>query len=404
MIRWFLWVVAASVMLSCSSAKWTKWSQQAVDDDLYFVSSGEASRVVDIRSRNNAIQAEPEDPYEAYLQAKKGKNSGISPYDPNEAAYDRTLRRHADPFWSSPSLGMGLGMGGFFGGRNYMLFNPYFPPFWSMQPGISLGWNSFNGMSAGIGWGMGWGMNNPWGFGGMDPWMMGMYDPWMMGMYNPWMGSAWGNPWGWNNGWHQPGWGGGWPAQPGNDVGNRLATAPPRSGSRIGGSLPQQPSLFNPNPGRNGQAGGSAIAAPRNGSYDESRFQQRTATPRGNTTRDMPNGVNSRQESGRTIITESRPTQTPSRVQSEDSPGRRSNPNSQFENPNRRQTTPSRNFDQWSSPSRSQTTPSRSFESDRGSWGSPSRGGGSEATPFRGGGSGGGGSRPSGGGSPGRPR
>jgi len=398
MVRWFLYALMALVVASCSS---TQWAKQSVDDDLYYVSSGEAAKMVDVRTEGRTAQAEPEDPYEAYLQARKGKNSGISPYDPNEAAYDRTMRRHADPFWSSPTMGMGFGMGGFFGGRSYMLYNPYFPPFWSMQPGFSLGWNSMNGMNAGIGWGMGWGMNNPWGFGGMDPWMMGMNDPWMMGMYNPWMGSAWGNPWAWNNGWHQPGWGGGWPINPGNDAGNRLATAPPRSGSRIGGSLPQQPSLFNPNPGRTGQNGSSGMIAPRNANADDSRYPSRTASPRSTTARDVPAGSEGRQGTGRTIITDSRPTQTPERSRYDESSPRRTTP-SQFENRQRQDNTPSRSFDNnrnnWNQPS-------RNTDFDRSNWNTPSRGGGgSEATPFRGGGSGGGGSRPSGGGNPGRPR
>lgn len=404
MVRWFLCVSVALVASSCSSTQWSKWSNQSVDDDLYYVSSGEAARRVDIRAENRSSQAEPEDPYEAYLQARKGKNSGISPYDPNEAAYDRTMRRHADPFWSNPSLGMGFGMGGFFGGRNYMLFNPYFPPFWSMQPGISLGWNSMNGMNAGLGWGMGWGMNSPWGFGGMDPWMMGMNNPWMMGMYDPWMGTAWGNPWGnpwgWNNGWHQPGWGGGWQGNPGNDPANRLATAPPRTGSRMGGSLPQQPSLFNPNPGRNGQVGGTGTSASRNVNADDSRFQSRTASPRNSTVREVPAGSDSRQGSGRTVITESRPTQTPQRSRYDESSPRRTTPG-QFESRPRPESTPSRSFDNGRN---NWNPPSRSNDYDRGSWSTPSRGGGSEATPFRGGGSGGGGGRPSGGGNPGRPR
>lgn len=388
MVRWFFYVFVVLVGTSCSSTQWAKWSQQAADDDLYFVSSGEASRVVDVRSQARSAQAEPEDPYEAYLQARKGRNSGVSPYDPNEAAYDRTMRRHADPFWSSPSMGMGLGMGGFFGGRNYMLYNPYFPPFWSMQPGLSLGWNSFNGFNAGMGWGMGWGMQSPWGFGGMDPWMMGMHDPWMMGMHNPWMGPGWGNPWGWNNGWHQPGWGGGWQGNPGNDAGNRLATAPPRGGSRVGGSLPQQPSLFNPNPGRAGQAGTAGMSAPRSTTATDGRYPSRTAPTRNSSVREVPTGSEQRPSSGRTVITDSRPTQTPQRGRYDDTPSRRVNPSVQTESPTR----------QWS-------TPSRSFDSDRGSWSTPSRGGSDVSTPSRGGGStGGGGGRPSGGGNPGRPR
>lgn len=392
MVRWFVYVILTIIMSSCSSSKWAKWSQQAQDDDLYYVSSGEAARTVDVRTQARATQAEPEDPYEAYLQARKGRNSGVSPYDPNEAAYDRTMRRHADPFWSSPSMGMGLGMGGFFGGRNYMLYNPYFPPFWSMQPGLSLGWNSFNGFNAGVGWGM----NSPWGFGGMDPWMMGMYDPWMMGMHNPWMmgmhnpwmGPGWGNPWGWNQGWHQPGWGGGWQGNPGNDQSGRLATAPPRGGSRVGGSLPQQPSLFNPNPGRNGQAGGAAMSAPRNAPADDSRFQSRSAYPsRSGAVREVPANPGQRPTTGRTVITESRPAPAPQRSRYDDSPSRRSNPNFNFEG------------------SRNPATPSRGSEPERGSWGSPSRGGGSDSfTPSRGGGSPSGGGRPSGGGNPGRPR
>lgn len=397
MVRWFLYVFLASLATSCSSTHWGKWSQQAADDDLYFVSSGEAAKTVDVRQQSRASQADPDDPYEAYLQARKGKNSGISPYDPDEAAYDRTMRRHADPFWSSPSMSMGLGMGGFYGGRNYMLYNPYFPPFWSMQPGISLGWNSMNGMHMGMGYGMGWGMNSGWGYGGMNPWMMGMGNPWATGMYNPWMGGGWGNPWGWNSGWYQPGWGGGW-GNPANDVGNRLATAPPRGGSRVGGSLPQQPSLFNPTPGRGGQAGGSGMASPRNANADDSRYQSRTTGPRNSAVRDMPSGNAGRP--GRTIITESRPTQTPQRGRYEETTTRRSTP-SQYENRSR-ESLPSRSYDNGRS---NWNTPSRSFENDRGSWSSPSRGGGSDISPSRGGGSsGGGGSRPSGGGNPGRPR
>lgn len=399
MVRWFLYVFVALLASSCSSSQWAGWTKSSVDDDLYYVSSGEAAQTIDVRSQNSAAQSEPEDPYEAYLQARKGKNGGISPYDPNEAAYDRTLRRHADPFWSSPSMGMGLGMGGFFGGRNYMLYNPFFPPFWSMQPGISLGWNSFNGMNAGLGWGMGWGMNSPWGFGGMDPWMMGMNNPWMMGMYNPWMGSGWGNPWGWNAGWHQPGWGGGWQGNPGSDAGNRLATAPPRGGSRVGGSLPQQPSLFNPNPGRSGQTGGAGLRNPGNANAEEGRNSARTAYPRNGAVREVPSGTDGRQGSGRTIITDSRPTETPQKNRYDESSGRRTTP-SQFENRPRPDNTPSRIFENnrnnWNQPSRSTDT-------DRGTWSTPSRGGNSESTPFRGGGSSGG-SRPSGGGNPGRPR
>lgn len=363
---------------ACSSNKTSGWLQQNFEDDLYYVSSGEASRTVEVKqSKPN----EPSDPYEEYLQARKGRNSGISPYDYNETQYDRTMRRHADPFWSSPSLGFGLG--GFWGSRSYMLYNPFYPPFFSMQPGISLGFGMGNGFYPGMGFGM-----NPWQMGGF-------YDPWMMssgfGWGNPWMMNSWNSPWGWGGGWHHGnawggGWNNGWNGNWGNDVSGAVQQAPPRNSRAMGGALPSQPDLFNPGGGRRqssapGQTGMST--SPRNAYGSEMDRTTRQARPTNTYT------TPTRQEGDRTTrreVTESRRTATPSR--------------SGYDRPTRQTpswTTPERNA------GRDYSSPSRSGSSDRGSW-TPSPSRSFEAPPARSGGGGGGGSSRPSGGNPGRPR
>ncbi|MDP2187905.1 MAG: hypothetical protein Q8J69_04395 [Sphingobacteriaceae bacterium] len=376
---------------------------QEYDDDIYFVSSGRSEMYVEESRRAvRESDGQTDDAYNEYLNARRGNNSGVSPYGYSERSYDRTMQRHADPMWSDPTFGMG--MGGFFGMRSYMLYNPYYPPFWSMQPGLSLSFNSMGGF--GMGYGMGMGMS-PFGFGGgfggmynpyFDPFMMGG-----MGMYNPYMG--WGNPYmGWGNpymGWHHPhhmgwgggGWGGGWAG--GGDVngGGRLPVAPPRSGN-VGAGTPRQSSLFNPNPGRNTAGASNRID---NGSRSVNPAGSRMepgATPSRNNNASPGRETGN---SGRRIIEESRPTRTPSR----NTWDRGSSPATPSRSPERVNPTPR------PSGGGGTVTPSRGGGSfDRGSTATPSRGGdsgGGSMSPSRGGG-GGGGSRPSGGASPGRPR
>lgn len=366
---------------ACSTSRTSGWLQNSFDDDLYYVSSGESARTVDVRQPK---PSEPADPYEEYLQARKGRNSGISPYDYSETQYDRTMRRHADPFWSSPSMGFGLG--GFMGSRSYMLYNPFFPPYFSMQPGLSLGFGMGNGFYPGMGMGM----------MGMNPWHLGgFYDPWMMssgfGWGNPWMMNSWNSPWGWGGGWYPPhawsgGWNNGWNGNWGNDVSGAVQKAPPRNSRAMGGALPTQPGLFNPGGGRrqNSVPGQPGMASPSRDAYgSEMDRSSRQARPTGNY--NMP----ARQQGERTTrreVVETQRTPTPSR--------------SGYDRPSR--PTPS-----WTAPDRSSTrdytSPSRGGGSDRGSWSAPSPSRSFDTAPSRGGGGGGGG-RPAGGGNPGRPR
>jgi hypothetical protein len=392
-------IIGTGSMLSCSPSQTARFMNQEYDDDIYFVSSGRSEMYVEeSRKAVRESDGQPDDAYNEYLNARRGNNSGVSPYGYSERSYDRTMQRHADPMWSDPSFGMG--MGGFYGMRSYMLYNPYYPPFWSMQPGLSLSFNSMGGFGMGYGMGMGMGMN-PYGFGGGFGGMHSpFYDPFMMGgmgMYNPYMG--WGNPYmGWGNpymGWHNPHhmnpWvgGGGWAGGGDFSGGTRLPVAPPRSGN-VGGGTPRQSSLFNPNPGRNTAVGGTSNRIDNGGRMatpSDSRMAPGTAPSRGNTV--TPNRETG--NSGRRIIEESRPTRTPSR----NTWDRGSSPASPSRTPDR------------VTPGGGGTTPSRGGGSfDRGgSTVTPSRGGdsGGSVSPSRGGG-GGGGSRPSGGTSPGRPR
>lgn len=377
MVRMLFLLLLLSIT-ACSSNKTTSWFQNSYDDDLYYVSSGEADRTVAVKTTKPDAAV---DPYEEYLQARRGRNSGVSPYDYEATQYDRTMQRHADPFWSSPSMGFGLG--GFWGSRSYMLYNPFFPPFFSMQPGLSLGFGMGNGFYPGMGF-------------GMHPWQMGgWHDPWMMssgfGWGNPWMMQGWNSPWGWGGGGWYPGnqwgngwnnnWGGNW----GGDVSGSVQQAPPRNGRAMGGALPSQPDLFNPSGGRRqGNTPGQSVPSnvDRNAYNPESDRATRQARPYN------PNATPTREQGDRTtrrVVTERRPTSTPSR--------------GEFERPNR--STPS-----WTperSSGRDNASPSRSGSSDRGSW-SPSPSRSADPPPSRSGGSGGGGTRPSGGGNPGRPR
>lgn len=393
-MRFLVWIAAILVsgaISSCSSTNTSRFLSQSYDDDLYFVSSGRALLYADenqlIRESDGRQAQSEDDAYADYLNARRGNNSGISPYDYNERAYDRSMRRHADPMWSNPSLSMGFGMGGFWGGRSYMLYNPYMPPFWSMQPGFSLGWNSMGGM------GMGFGMGHPMMMGMGNPWMMGgMYDPWMMGgmgMHNPYWGGGWGmNPW--MNPWMNPYMGmpgGGFWA--GGD-GNRIPVAPPRGGSRVGGALPTQSNLFNPNP-RGGSSGttpagrNSGVAPAGRTSPSNARMAPGAQPSRSGAVNTPGRAGQQNQPAGRNSMRESRPTPAPSR--------------GNFDNVNRNRSAPSAAPSQRfnNSPSRQpSSTPSR-----QPSWSSPSRGSDSGFSPSRGGSSGGGGgSRPSGGGRP----
>lgn len=420
---WILAVLAAGTLVSCSSSQTARFMNQEFDDDLYFVSSGRALIYAEESARAMVRESDgqPDDAYNDYLNARRGNNSGISPYDYNERAYDRNMRRHADPMWSSPSM-MGFGGMGFFGMRSYMLYNPFFPPFWSMQPGLSIGWNSWGGMHMGMGMGMGM---NPWMMGGgmgMNPWMMGMYDPWMMGMgmYDPWMMGGmgmmhphmgwgmnpWMNPWGPGMGWAT--------AAPVN----RLPVAPARN-SRVGGATPSQASLFNPNPGRSrtgapatgnrvgdGQnmrsapgasmrSGGNTVPASRErvqpgntrgggAPVGRERMQPGAVPSRGSA---ATTGRQQEVQRGRQPVDQSRPMPAPSR---------RTFDNNNFDSRSMPSTAPA--------PSRERFSPAPA-PSRGGSWGStPSGGGGSFSQPSRGGG--GGAPAPSGGGRPagGRPR
>jgi hypothetical protein len=414
-------VLAAGTLFSCSSSQTSRFMNQEFDDDLYFVSSGRALIYAEESARVSVRESDgqPDDAYNEYLSARRGNNAGVSPYD-NERAYDRNMRRHADPMWSSPSM-MGFGGMGFFGMRSYMLYNPFFPPFWSMQPGFSLGWNSWGGMHMGMGMGMGM---NPWMMGGMgmNPWMMGMYDPWMMGMgmYDPWMMGGMGmwNPYmGWGmNPWMNP-WGPGMGWATTSPV-NRLPVAPAR-GSRVGGSLPSQASLFNPNPGRNRTGSPTATgnrvgdgqnvrtapgAGMRPGTTSPGRERVQPGEQRGTTApvrREsmQPGTVPSRgsvnnpgrqpqMQRGQQPVDQTRPMPAPSR---------RSYEQNNFDRRNTPGAVPA--------PSRERFNPAPA-PSRGGNWGSPSSGGGSGLSqPSRGGGGSApgtpsGGSRPSSGGRP----
>jgi|GEM_PF-1144572 len=410
-------IIGAASILSCSPSQTARFMNQEYDDDIYFVSSGRSEMYVEeSRKVVRESDGQADDPYNEYLNARRGNNSGVTPYGYNERSYDRTMQRHADPMWSNPSfdmgMGMGMGMGGFHCARGYMLYNPYFPPFWSMQPGLSLSWNNMGGFGMGMG-GFGMGMGGfgmgmgGFGMGGMNPYGFGggfggmynpYYDPFMMGgmgMYNPYMG--WGNPYG---GWHNPyqmnpwGGGGGWAGGGDLNNGSRPPVAPPRGGG-VGGGTPRQSSLFNPNPGRNtaGSGGsnrigtsGRPVAAP-----SSNRLVPGVAPTRGANSNTPNRELGDR---NRRVIEESRPTRTPSR----NTWDRGSSPSTPSRSPER--ASPSRRPTGGDvAPSRGGSTPSR------GGSVSPSRGGdfggGSGSTsPSRGGGS----SRPSGGSAPSRPR
>lgn len=389
------WLMVGSVaMMSCSTTQSSRFFSQSYDDDLYFISSGESALYVE-ESRKVVQESDGKeaaaDPYDAYLSARNGNNSGVSPYDYNERSYDRNMRRHADPMWSDPSFGMG--MGGFFGSRSYMLYNPYFPPFWSMQPGFSMGWNSMGGMHMGMNYGfgspfmggmgmgmggMGMGMYNPYSpF--YDPFMMGggWGNPYAFGM-QPWGMQPWGiHPWGMNP-WGMQGGNGGWANGGFNDV-NRLPVAPPRGGG-IGGGRPGQSNLFNPNPGRNT---GSTSEAARTANTRINPSTVRSGTAPGTGRQTTSPSTRPERETSRTT----RPTsgRTPDRGTY-----------------NQRSTTPSRETvtppsSRPSRPSGGSIAPARGGSSSSGSTASPSRG---SSTPS------GSSSRPSGGSRPtgGRPR
>lgn len=368
------WPIASTLiaLLALSACNPTsRFAQQRYDDDLYYVSSGEAARRTEAAPTQRPSATRPTSTFEEYQSGRTyDEQYANDEYDQNADRYNsrdysRNLDRYNDPMWYDPSfgMGMGMGMGGFWGMRSYMLFNPYFPPFWSMNPGWSL--------SLGYGFG-GFGM----GFGFGNPWMGGFYDPFFSPFYNPWY-----NPW--NNPWYGGGWAGGgdWGAV----AGPAIPRQPVRS-NRVGSAVPPRPrSVFTtPRSTTANQANDSRIGS----------TGRNTGTP---ATRQPANRVSPGQTpAGR------QPASTPSRVNPAPS---RNNPGVQPSNRD--------GFNRPSRPSRPSTAPSTPPSRDnspgytppsRGSspaYSPPSRGGSGGSTPS--GGGGGGGSRPSGGGG-GRPR
>jgi hypothetical protein len=326
-------LIGAWALSACSSS--SQFARMSYEDDLYYVSGGEID--ADSRANNNTS---PSSTYEEYMRGRSAQPNNDRFYD-DEAAYTeenydrrdyrRNLERYNDPLWHDPSFGMGLG--GYWGLRSYMLFNPYYPPFWSMRPG----WNFSFGYGFG-GWGMGVGFGSPWVGGFYDPFFSPFYSPWYNPWYNPWYG-GWGG--GWRGGWGE------W-----SNAGPAIPRQPVRS-SRIGSSAPPRPR--------------TVFSSPRETVNSPSAIRQaapgRAVTP------------NSRQ----TSPVRMRPNpgeQRPSRISPTPS---RSNPGPINENRGG-------SFNRPSSPS-TPATPSR-----QPSYNPPSRGGG--AAPSRP--SGGGGGRPSG--------
>lgn len=356
------------VFLASSCSTTSRFAQQRYDDDLYHVSSGAADRQLDeAPSRPSSRSAST---YDDYINGRRSTPSNeMREYDPNEEyyeedsrTYNRNLDRYNDPMWYDP--GFNAGLGGFWGSRSYMLFNPWFPPYWSMSPGWNLG------LGFGFGnFGVGFGFGNPWGF----------YDPFFNPFWNPW--NPWNNPW--NNPWWGPGWHNGWAGGGDFIPGPSVPRQPVRS-SRVGSTSPRTPrSVFTP-------ATRTATAAPANGRMAAPSRQQQVGTSGG-----RPQGTRIQRDVMRDNGTAAptRTGQSPTRETT--APSRREAP--AYSPPSRstydRPSSPSRGSSStpsWNPPSRSGSTPSG------GGGGGRSGGGGS-------GGSGGGGSRPSGTGG-GRPR
>lgn len=357
------------LLLASSCSTTSRFAQQRYDDDLYHVSSGAADRQLDeVPSRPSSRGAST---YDDYINGRRSTPSNeMREYDPNEEyyeedqrTYNRNLDRYNDPMWYDP--GFDVGLGGFWGSRRYMLFNPWFPPYWSMSPGwsLSLGYGFGN-------WGVGFGFGSPWGF----------YDPFFNPFWNPWY-SPWNNPW--NNPWWGPGWNNGWAGGGDFIPGPSVPRQPVRS-SRVGSTSPRTPrSVFTP-------ATRSVATAPANGRMAAPARQQQVGTPGG-----RPQGTRIQRDVMRDngTATPARSGQTPTRETT--APSRREAP--AYAPPSRstydRPSSPSRGSSStpsWNPPSRSGSTPS-------GGGGGGRSGGGST------GGSGGGGSRPSGTGG-GRPR
>ncbi len=341
-------LIALLVLSACNPT--SRFAQQRYDDDLYYVSSGEAARRAEVAPNQRTNANRPSSTYEEYQSGRtydeQYANEGYDQNDDryNSRDYSRNLDRYNDPLWYDPSFNMGLGMGmgmnmgGFWGMRSYMLFNPYFPPFWSMRPGWSL--------TFGYGFG-GFGM----GFG--NPWMGGFYDPFFSPFYNPWY-SPWYNPW----------YGGGWAG--GGDWGAPLGPAIPRQpvrSNRVGSATPPRPR--------------TVFTTPRSATAEQNPNARmnpagRTTTP---ATRQPATRINPGQSpNGR------QPATTPGRINT--TPPSRTNPGAQPENRG--------GFNRPSTPTPPSTAPATP----------PSRGTSPAVTPPSRGGStpagGGGGGRPSG--------
>ena len=185
------WTVVGVLIQGCSSYDMARLKRMNFSDDLY-ASADEGLPSPTIEPNSGG------DPYSAYME--DGRSVRRSARSNRLGRYDRDLEwanRFGNPLWSNP--GWNYGMGGFHGCRSYMLYNPFMPPYWGMNPGFSMGWGSP------------YGMNRPWGY---DPWLYagtgwGIYDPWGWNSWNsPWCNN-WGmnSYWGWNNGWNN-GWNG----------------------------------------------------------------------------------------------------------------------------------------------------------------------------------------------------
>lgn len=184
-------LILGAISQACSSYEMARLKRMNFSDDLY--SSADEGPSPHASSRDGGSN-----PYHEYLE--DGQSVRRSTRSNRLDRYQRDLEwsdRFGNPLWSNPSWN--YGMGGFHGCRSYMLYNPFLPPYWGMNPGFSMGWGSP------------YGLNRPWGY---DPWLYGgsgwgMYDPWGWNAWNsPWCNN-WGmnSYWGWNNGWNN-GWNG----------------------------------------------------------------------------------------------------------------------------------------------------------------------------------------------------
>ncbi len=181
-------LILGAISQACSSYEMARLKRMNFSDDLY--ASADEGPSPRVSSRDGGSN-----PYHEYLE--DGQSVRRSTRSNRLDRYQRDLEwadRFGNPLWSNPSWN--YGMGGFYGCRSYMLYNPFLPPYWGMNPGFSMGWGSP------------YGFNRPWGY---DPWLYGgpgwgMYDPWGWNTWNsPWCNN-WGmnSYWGWNNGWN--GW------------------------------------------------------------------------------------------------------------------------------------------------------------------------------------------------------